>query len=113
MLLLVALSLAFGLPGAWSVFFVNTLLMGAPAIPSGPLLLHQFRKFPNEERERGEWAGALLRDGVLHRPVHLRDIARVPGRARLTREPGEGGTRGKKWVRLTAGRDRGKIRRAC
>jgi hypothetical protein len=55
-----ARNLVFGLLGGWSAFVVNTSLMGALAILSGPLLLHHFRRFPYEDRERGEWTGTEL-----------------------------------------------------
>ena len=57
---LFAWDLVFGLLGAPSAFLVNTSLMGALVIPSGPLLLHHFRSFPYEDRERGEWTGTKL-----------------------------------------------------
>ena len=57
LVLLFARDLVFGLLGTWNAFLVNTFLMGALAVLSGPLLLHNFRSFPNEERERGEWTG--------------------------------------------------------
>jgi hypothetical protein len=60
LLLLFARNLVFGLLGDWSAFVVNTSLMGALAILSGPLLLHHFRSFPYEDRERGEWTGMEL-----------------------------------------------------
>lgn len=60
LVLLFAGKLVFGLLGTWNAFVVNTFLMGALAMLSGPLLLHHFRSFPNEYRERGEWTGAEL-----------------------------------------------------
>ncbi len=53
LVLLFARDLVFGLLGAPSAFVVNTSLMGALAILSGPLLLHHFRSFPYEDWERG------------------------------------------------------------
>src|SRR5215207_1701152 len=55
-----ARNLVFGLLGAPSAFVVNTSLMGALAKLSGPLLLHHFRSFPCEDRERGEWTRTEL-----------------------------------------------------
>jgi hypothetical protein len=57
LVLLFARDLVFGLSGAPSAFVVNTSLMGALAILSGPLLLHHFRSFPYEDRERGGGRG--------------------------------------------------------
>ena len=54
LVLLFARNLVLGLLGDWSAFVVNTSLMGALAILSGPLLLHHFRSFPYEDRERGK-----------------------------------------------------------
>ena len=55
--LLFARDLVFGLLGAPSAFVVNTSLMGALAVLSGLLLLHHFRSFPYEDRERGSERG--------------------------------------------------------
>ena len=65
LLLLVARNLVFGLLGTRNAFLVNTFLMGTLAVLSGPLLLHNFRSFPNEERERGEWTGTELFYGIV------------------------------------------------
>ena len=54
LVLLFARNLVLGLLGDWSAFVVNTSLMGALAILSGPLLLHHFWSFPYEDRERGK-----------------------------------------------------------
>jgi hypothetical protein len=54
---LFARDLVFGLLGAPSAFVVNTSLTGALAILSGPFLLHHFRSFPYEDRERGSRRG--------------------------------------------------------
>jgi hypothetical protein len=53
LVLLFARDLVFGLLCAPSAFVVNTSLTGALAILSRPLLLHHFRNFPYEVRERG------------------------------------------------------------
>ena len=60
LVLLFARDLVFGLLGASSAFVVNTSFMGALTIMSGLLLLHHFRSFPYEDRERKEWAGTEL-----------------------------------------------------
>ena len=60
LLLLVARNLVFGLLSDWSAFVVNTILMGALALLSGPLLVHHVRGFSYKDRERGEWTGMEL-----------------------------------------------------
>ena len=57
--LLMSAGLVFGLLGDAGTFWVNTALMGALAVLSGPLLLREIRRsVPG--RERGEWTAAEL-----------------------------------------------------
>lgn len=57
--LLTATGLIYGLLGDVVAFWINTLLMAALAVFSGPLLLREMRRsVPG--RERGEWTGAEL-----------------------------------------------------
>jgi hypothetical protein len=57
--LLVATGLVYGLLGDVGAFWINTLLMGALAALSGPLLVREMRRsVPG--RERGEWTAAEL-----------------------------------------------------
>jgi hypothetical protein len=58
--ILLAAGLVFGLLGDTAAFWVNTLLMGALAFLSGPLLAHSVRSAPRGTRERGEWTGEEL-----------------------------------------------------
>jgi hypothetical protein len=57
--LLMATGLVFGVLGDAVTFWVHTILMGALALLSGPLLLREIRD-SDGSRERGEWTGAEL-----------------------------------------------------
>ncbi|MEJ7872604.1 MAG: hypothetical protein WKF67_10110 [Rubrobacteraceae bacterium] len=57
--LLVATGLVFGILGDVVTFWVHTILMGALALLSGPLLLREIRTSAGH-RERGEWSGSEL-----------------------------------------------------